>query len=248
MTGTAGAGRVLAGHGRELGAWCSPDGRVELRWWIEDQGPETTDLHGWFAPAHLEPIVRLRRSQDRRTHLLAHTLARSMLHGRTGDLEAASIDHEPSGKPVSRCGLAVSLSHSARVVAAAVGDGTAVGVDVEDLARGDQLSAVRDVLCHPAELSVLGAEEAEDTDLFRLWVAKEALVKVGGTSLDRLHQVDLSLLLTAPAATHSTIGGSVSSWNLVLGRHQLRVWRDGSCMGALVHHRDSRPLHPFSLG
>lgn len=81
----------------------------------------------------------------------------------------------PSGRPVASgpeglLALSVSLSHERGLVAAAVADGTSVGIDVVDG------SAVRPGLEHWLEES----ERASDASPGMLWAAKEAAYKAAG--------------------------------------------------------------------
>ena len=223
-------GGIVVAHGEELGRWASPDGRVEARWWAVSPGG--APLSAWFSRSEADRIARLRRVEDRRSHLLAHCLAKNALADHAG-LEGPDsvIGHDSSGRPVTRCGIELSISHSVSSVAVAVSRSGAVGVDVEDLSRADEVAAVRDVLCSRNELRIVHDEGLDRIDLLRLWVAKEALIKIGAATLDGLPRVDLSGLLVSRAA--GARAGSLW-WHASYGEADLAVWRDARCVGAVA--------------
>lgn len=195
--------------------------------------PGGAPLSAWFSGSEVDRIMRLRRMEDRRSHFLAHCLAKDMLaeHVEGIDRAGSVIRHEVSGRPVVACGTELSISHSVSSVAVAVTHSGVVGVDVEDLSRVDDVAAVRDVLCSENELRIVHEEGLHEIDLLRLWVAKEALVKIGAVTLDGFRRVDLSALL---------VNGPVSTqvnrcwWSATCGEADLTVWRDSRCVGAMA--------------
>lgn len=128
----------------------------------------------------------------------AHLLARVCVAAFTG-AEPATIKvrqdcgrcRGPHGRPVLEgvSGVAVSISHASGAVAVAAAE-RLVGVDVE--ARGRELpgAALRRATLTPAEQGAIGASSEPDHEFLRIWTRKEALVKVGAASLDRLLDVD----------------------------------------------------------
>src|SRR5215218_7885759 len=87
----------------------------------------------------------------------------------------------------------LSLSHSAGVVAAAAGP-SPVGVDVARF-RPDLVNRWNTSLALSApETRMLAATRDPTWTFLLLWVRKEAMVKIGAVTLDRLSQVDLSAL------------------------------------------------------
>ncbi|MGW4894440.1 4'-phosphopantetheinyl transferase family protein [Kitasatospora sp. NPDC004240] len=86
----------------------------------------------------------------------------------------------------------VSLSHTRGVVAAAAGLHP-VGVDVELAGRGGSPQVMRRVLAGP-ERALIEAHPEPGPAFLRLWVRKEALIKIGRTDLDHLTETDLSAL------------------------------------------------------
>ncbi|MFB6893153.1 4'-phosphopantetheinyl transferase family protein [Kitasatospora sp. NPDC056327] len=106
--------------------------------------------------------------------------------------DCGKADH---GKPYlpDHPAVSVSLSHTRGVVAAAAGH-RPIGVDVELTDRGGTLLDVAPRVLAPEELRQV-REHADPARAFlRLWVRKEALIKIGRTSLDGLAAVDLSAL------------------------------------------------------
>lgn len=103
--------------------------------------------------------------------------------------DCARDDH---GKPylAEHPGVEVSLSHGRGVVAAAAGD-RPVGVDVEQPSRGVVAEVFERVLS-AGELARVRAHAEPDRAFLRLWVRKEAMVKLGRVTLDTLSELDLS--------------------------------------------------------
>ena len=132
---------------------------------------------------------RLAEAADRDAYLAAHCLVRQVaaeLLGGTGHLvlrqscpRCTGADH---GRPAieGHPAIHVSLSH-ARGMVAAIAAGSPCGIDVE--AIGD----IPDDVLTDTERTWAGRDLARRT---RLWVRKEAWVKVSGASLDRAGATD----------------------------------------------------------
>jgi 4'-phosphopantetheinyl transferase len=106
-------------------------------------------------------------------------------------VETVSIEHlcpacgsTLHGRPTVNLPLFVSRSRTAGMVAGAVGRTSAVGVDIESIARIERAS-VEAVLLHPAEASAVSGLPAEHRArlLARIWTAKEAILKLAGVGL-----------------------------------------------------------------
>ncbi|MER5640359.1 4'-phosphopantetheinyl transferase superfamily protein [Kitasatospora sp. NPDC002227] len=147
--------------------------------------------------------ARFRREEDRRNFVAAHLLVRicatRLLGVGAAPLEFAQqcpdcglADH---GRPYlpGHPRLQVSLSHTRGVVAAAAGYGT-VGVDVELPQRGALDAALLQRVLSPAETELVRAQPDPEGAFLRQWVRKEALIKVGRTTLDTMGEIDLSAL------------------------------------------------------
>ena len=239
-TGNRPGPRALGGCLGELSVADGP--LIRAQWWLATPRTGLDDVTGWFSTAEWQRLARLRRPDDRLAQTLAHLVAKSLI----ADAPATSanavpgIRHDDAGRPISPTGDCISLSHSRRSVAAAVaaaGRG-AVGIDVEDNARASELSAVKAILCHPAENWA-----QRPAELLRLWVAKEALVKTGAITLDRMRQVCLPGL----AGPGGTLGESweyrpagpdtPAWWTCEWDQCRILAWRDRDCTGALATRR-----------
>ncbi|WP_435189304.1 4'-phosphopantetheinyl transferase family protein [Streptomyces sp. bgisy126] len=118
-------------------------------------------------------------------HLASRTLLRYLLRETGEDTEGAGdgpLAALPGGRPYlpGRAGPGVSLSHSSGWVAAAVGRGRDVGVDVQVPAPvGDRLLRL---CCAPGDAEALAAlpEEARRSGFARIFAVQEACVKAVG--------------------------------------------------------------------
>ncbi|MFF5392058.1 4'-phosphopantetheinyl transferase family protein [Streptomyces sp. NPDC013012] len=115
-------------------------------------------------------------------HLASRTLLRFLLREAGEDAGDGPVAALPGGRPYlpGRPGLGVSLSHSAGWVAAAVGRGRDVGVDVQvPAAVGDRLLRL---CCAPGDADALAArsEEARRSGFARIFAVQEACVKAVG--------------------------------------------------------------------
>jgi phosphopantetheine--protein transferase-like protein len=124
-------------------------------------------VHVWVAPA----------GDDQRS------TAKDLLLELAGALldRAAELDYEESGRP-SVDGLAVSISHSLRLVAVAASAIGPVGVDVEDVYQREVAGLARRWF-DPSELSWMRTQPDPLTAFLQLWTAKEAVGKALGQGL-----------------------------------------------------------------
>jgi 4'-phosphopantetheinyl transferase len=127
--------------------------------------------------------------RDRVRYVAAHTALRHVLAVYTGE-EARAIAFNTSvqGKPSvadPTSALSFNLSHSGNYALIATTAGPAVGVDIEEIRtrlHTEEISATCFVSDERAWLDSL-AGEARLHGFFRLWTAKEALLKAIGTGL-----------------------------------------------------------------
>ncbi|MFC8722104.1 4'-phosphopantetheinyl transferase family protein [Kitasatospora sp. NPDC057198] len=158
-----------------------------------------------------ERLGRFRRDTDRDDYLAAHLLVRYCAAAHLGTDPAAiafgqrcpGCGSGVHGRPylTDRPGTHLSLSHTNGVIAAAAAP-VPVGVDVEHLGpRHDDPTALRHVLT-PAEAALVRGHADPTAAFLRLWVRKEALIKLGRTTLDSLAELDLSHLPIDPPAAH----------------------------------------------
>ena len=154
-----------------------------------------------LAPYERERAARLPAGARRQDYLAAHTLVRLCAARLTGTPPAALVlgqscagcGGEDHGRPFLRDhpGIDVSLSHTRGAVAGAAGRGP-VGVDVEDSSAAVFDLRVAARVLAPAELALVRADPDPARAFLRLWVRKEALVKVGASTLGRLRELDLT--------------------------------------------------------
>lgn len=164
---------------------------------------------GWLDPAERARAAGFLRQDDRRLYELAHVLLRKVLGGALGlPPDAVRMRAGGIGKPElaehdpARARLSFSLSHTGGCVACAISRDCEVGVDVErvrDLRIDDALTQFA---LHPLEVAQLrGAAQTERGALFyRLWTAKEALLKALGAGLS-IAPGRLGFVLSEDAAT-----------------------------------------------
>lgn len=157
------------------------------------------DAPGLLSAAESERLAALRSPADRADFLAAHALVRlcaaRLLSVPVGSLTV--VQHCPScsrphGRPslAGEPGVGISLSHTSGFVAAAAADGP-VGVDIE-LVRDEPLDwRVAELAASPDEFAALRRSARPERDFVRQWVRKEALVKVGVTSLDDMAEIHL---------------------------------------------------------
>ncbi|MDF3299066.1 4'-phosphopantetheinyl transferase family protein [Streptomyces tropicalis] len=173
-----------------------------------------------LAPHERDRAARLPAGERREDYLAAHVLVRlcaARLLGvdpaalMLGQLcgECGGRDH---GRPFlrDRPGVGVSLSHARGAVAAAAAPGP-VGVDVENAADAVFSPRLAARVLAPAELAAVRAGPDPARGLLRLWVRKEALVKVGAATLGGLHRTDL-------VASGSPAGWRFADWSSPDGR------------------------------
>lgn len=130
-----------------------------------------------------------------------------------GDIEVLREEH---GKPYVRSGPHFNISHSAGRIFAAFSD-SAVGLDVENLARSVSEEALADKFFAPAEREhIHSVAENEIHRLFlRYWVCKEASVKLSGDGIYHgLRDAEIILHDGGPSRGHYR-GKEIWFWEFV---------------------------------
>lgn len=180
------------------------------RVWLARLREPTLEELGWLTEAELVRAQRYRHAADQERSLLGAVLLRRAVAWAT-DVEPADVrlarqctcgatDH---GRPFVRSSrVAVSLSHSADLLAVAVRHGSPVGVDVEAVPPALD-EGVCDHVMGPGDSAPAGPGEFADA-----WVRKEAVVKATGEGLRRPF-ADVRL---DPDAATWEIRGSASGW------------------------------------
>jgi 4'-phosphopantetheinyl transferase len=173
--------------------------------------------------------ARFRFDRHRREFLTTHALARVALsHAHPLPPDAWSFSFNPYGKPspIPECGLRFSQSNSLELTvcliarpgarapvhpgAAAALEGPEVGVDVESLARADEIVPLAARVFSAAErarLDALPAAERPDRAL-SLWTLKEAYIKARGMGLS-LPLQEISFLFDDPQAIRFEVAPEV---------------------------------------
>jgi len=133
-------------------------------------GDEAAGLPPWWASEHRAVRVLLRQ------------LLTEVAGPEAGATPIAAL---PGGRPFlpERPDLTVSLSHSGRWMAAAVGVGPEVGVDVQ--VPQPASAALLRRCCRPAALAALAGmpQRRRDLEFAWIWTAQEACVKATGAGL-----------------------------------------------------------------
>ncbi|MGE7386845.1 4'-phosphopantetheinyl transferase family protein [Streptomyces sp. NPDC004126] len=177
---------------------------------------EAEPLAGWagrLAPrlldaGELRRADSLRRTGDRRNHLVARVLLRTLLGARLGLApEAVRLGRAacpccggPHGRPVVLGGgVHFSLSHSGSLVLLGIGP-VPLGVDVERVPEPAAAAETAPAL-HPRERTELAALDAalRPAAFARAWTRKEAYLKGIGTGLGRSASLDYVGTGPAPA-------------------------------------------------
>lgn len=151
------------------------------------QGLPKQDLYrSWLGDFERERWEALKNSSLRSAYACSHGLLREALGILLGKSPAAvSFVRNSFGKPGLACGsVQFSLSHSENLLAAAFSGREDVGVDVECVREAPGLRDIAGSFFSPAEARLLegcGSEEAFRRGFYKIWTAKEAVVKCLGT-------------------------------------------------------------------
>ncbi|TMR09645.1 4'-phosphopantetheinyl transferase superfamily protein [Nonomuraea turkmeniaca] len=144
----------------------------------------------WLTDVERERADRFRFPEDRACFVAAHLLARlcaaAALGGDPGELtllQHCDVHGPGHGRPYLEQApeLGLSFSHTRGYVCAAAGRGK-VGVDAERVPAGPLDEMLADRVLTARERALITGND----DLIRHWTRKEALIKRGELSLDRL--------------------------------------------------------------
>jgi 4'-phosphopantetheinyl transferase len=151
----------------------------------------------WLTEVERERAARFRFEADREVFVAAHLLVRlcaaAALDAGPGELtllQHCDVHGPGHGRPFieEAPGLGVSFSHTRGYVCAAAGPGK-VGVDAERVPPGPLEEMLADRVLTPRERALV----SENDGLIRHWTRKEALIKRGELSLDRLGSAGVDL-------------------------------------------------------
>jgi len=221
-------------------------------WLIRTDLPDAllADLERLADPAERDRAALGARDGIGRRYLAAHGAFRVIAGGRLGVApESLRWRHGRHGKPYVAwpdTALQVSMSGSGTLAAIALCDGRSIGVDIQRVAPGTDVSRMAARFYPRDEAARIGrARPAERIDLFfRLWARKEACIKVAGDRLIpglRLPTLDIGAPvrgdqagplpgpylvadLTAPPGYHAAVAAEGSAPYRV----RTRWWPDGA--------------------
>lgn len=189
---------------------------------------------GTLTDAERERAERFTRKQDRLDFVAAHLLVRhcaAELLGTRACVLTVVQRCERCGKAHGRPWLAeapevsISLAHTSGYVCAVAGYGR-VGVDAEHATTGPADEKLVELALTPAEAALVGRD---NRGLIRQWVRKEALVKRGELTLDRLREADLSALPLDDSGRHPGVSVPLE-WQ---GRHFVE-WTAGTVIATAI--------------
>jgi 4'-phosphopantetheinyl transferase len=179
--------------------------------------------------------ARFRFDHDRLSFAAAHALLRHALDDTVGVPRPWRFAVQAFGKPSLDPpvdDVRFNLSHARGLVAVAVTRGRDLGVDVEDALRDPDESTFANLVLAPEELAELEGCADRAERLFRIWVAKEAVVKAIGLGLSLpVRQIVLrgeAPELVAMPEPH----GPPDAWSLHTERHGTQ-WVALAVRGAL---------------
>lgn len=161
-------------------------------WRTDLEESRCAELAGILSPAERAAAERFRFPRDRARAVISHAGLRLLLAGHLNlPPESVAFVTGDSGKPrlAGTGAVSFNLSHSGVYAAAAVSRGRELGIDIEQI-RPD--AAWRDIAARffsPEERAWLDSR-VEPGAFFRLWTAKEAVLKAAGTGLAApLHRI-----------------------------------------------------------
>jgi 4'-phosphopantetheinyl transferase len=168
---------------------------------------EPEKLAGFCAAEDFVRQERLRFPHLRRRALVRWAALRHLLGKATGQTPSSlSFERDRWGKPFlqqprSQRGLHFNASHSQERAAIILAD-LPVGIDLEHTGPERHWREMTDLVCTAAELALVESlsQEAQVRAFYRLWVAKESLVKADGRGLSLpVNRIDASALAREPA-------------------------------------------------
>jgi 4'-phosphopantetheinyl transferase len=168
-----------------------PDSRTVHVWMASPDGllAAAPGHAAWLSPGERERAARHRRPGDGGRYLATRVLVRGVLSGLVdqapGALDFVETAHgRPSLLPPGLHGIDFNTSRSTSWVVLAVHRGAACGIDVEDLSRANDITAVARRFA-PSERDLLDRTPEADRrrTFFALWTLKEAFFKALGTGL-----------------------------------------------------------------
>lgn len=214
---------------------------------------QVSACHAVMPPGEREAAARFRDPGRRDQAIVARALSRKALSLRLGvNPEGLMFETGENGRPCLAAGQTArsvdfNLAHTEGFVVCAVAENLRIGVDVEPLARADDLREVSPRFLSPSEGTTLQQLDraGQNAWLPRLWTCKEAYAKALGLGLSAPLQ-ELSFRVTPQAAdgpVHCTNAAdwSFRSWTTGTGHCLALAWPAAS-RAPRVTLRDGRAL------
>ena len=200
-----------------------PRGREVHVWHARLDDAALADGEAWacLSRAERERAARFHFERHRRRFLASHAFLRALL-GRYLDRPAAAVElgEARGGKPrlaADAGDVRFNLSHSGEVAMAVLASGREVGADVESLAdRPRPLQPLGPRVLSRAELAQLAAAEPSERQraFLRAWTRKEAVLKAGGSGIDRnLSEVEVGIEAVERLVELTAAGGR-TKWSV----------------------------------
>jgi 4'-phosphopantetheinyl transferase len=178
------------------------------------------ELVGWLSPGEAQRHARFVRAERQRQFVIGRMLARTMLGELLGVTpQALLIEDRPGQAPVlnGHPHISFSISHSGPWVACAVSADCALGLDIEQLDAGRDVTALAAQSFDAERCAWLAAlpEASRLRDFYMLWSTQEARIKLNAepaSTLELPHPV-LSIVLCSarpmsmPDLTYSVVSG-----------------------------------------
>lgn len=170
---------------------------------LEASAAVLAHCHTWLSDEERARAARFVRSEDQTRFTLAHGSLRFLL-GRYGGVEPAELRFQSgsSGKPAlqgqqrSVQDLRFNLSHSHGRMLVAVASEVEVGVDLEQLRGNVEALKLAERFYSTAEYEGIKHRPSSEhaLEFYRLWVAKEAVLKAQGIGIPSLQDCEIVAL------------------------------------------------------
>ena len=206
--------------------WAFPSDRIDI-WRVCLDSPELSerDWRDILAPDEIARASRFYFEDDRRRFVKCRVALRIFLGGYV-EIQPAEIRFqcENNGKPEIALphdarGLSFSVSNSGGLALIAVGSGSAIGVDIEEIRpKPDFLDIARRFFSAREVQAILAVSENKRQEaFFACWTRKEAYLKATGIGLMRpLSEFSVSVDPDGPAELWEVEGDpdAVTHWSL----------------------------------
>ncbi len=152
---------------------------------VPDMLSQMETLQGLLSDRECEKADRFQRDADRQSSIVARGALRVLLAGYAG-MAASEIkfDYSENGKPhVAGSEVDFNVSHSGAWVVLAFGRDRSIGVDIEQIKREMDVTAIAERYYSPQEVEWVKKSHDPHAVFFKLWARKEAYVKACGSTL-----------------------------------------------------------------